>query len=592
MKFQGIIHKAWLGISVLVLLGMLGCQGSDDGEENMPPPLPMVTVRGEVHDGTEPIAGATCRLVDHRGVQQALASADASGAFDLQAPPEAQGFMQCTPPQFTQFHLSAFVSTVGKTAGDTVPAMGREPVSPRSTVVAILIAQENPADPQARKEQLVAALAAQDPALTALVEATATLVQSLVDAGVDVAVDTSTGSDNDGNDNSDSDAGGASGSVNDGAEFSPIPSAVCEFVTDVAGAVLVDTVLHDLFADGQVTRPDLQAVAATVNQALATRTTTITAAFTRLFPLGIGHPLRSIAANKNAATPGSYFLAIPPRVSGFVRCHPQQQDALLLATFIPARKPGELLTNQNVTPAATVFSLLVATRLRNNLPLLQENFEQDIAGLQVGITPDNGPITGFEFINEPDTGNNNVKLVVFAATALFNSFFKEKHNADFWGALGDWLTHAAVDPLLLADDPALSPQQAEVIATVMNDSTAIAAVAVGTELETALSTAQLRVRVRAAGDGEALEGVSVALAGGSRGVQCQNCPAVTDTDGVVTLMLVGVPRQQTVPVKVRASFAGFHDKQAQARITILATVTVDIELSMSGNNTGSSRGSN
>src|SRR5262249_31917733 len=159
--------------------------GEDSGGLQRPT---TVTVVGKVDDGTSqsPIGYAICHFVQSDGTQGAEAIADGSGGFSIEVSPGLQGFLYCNPPGFLQLVLSTFVSTMGMTAGETIPAIGREEVSPRTTVIATLIAQEQPAAPQARKEALFAALARGDPALTALVDAAVILFPPLQKAGIDV----------------------------------------------------------------------------------------------------------------------------------------------------------------------------------------------------------------------------------------------------------------------------------------------------------------------------------------------------------------------------------------------------------------------
>jgi hypothetical protein len=576
---------------MLFILALSGCSGGNDGGEATRPSATMVTIQGEVSDGTltSPIPGATCQFVPRNGTRRAQARADSTGAFRLQVPPEMEGFMRCAPPGLAHLVLSTFVSTVGKEAGETIPETGREEVSPQTTVVAMVLARENPTNSQARKAQLLAALAAQDPALTALAEAAVVLFEQLLEARTDVIFDDTGaspegggdgGGDGDGDSDGDSADGGATGDVGDGAEASPIPNAVCEFVLGLGSAALVNTVLHDLFVDGRVTRPDLQSVATQVNAALAGRTTAITDAFAALFPNGIGQPLRDVAAGADTATPGRYFLPVPPHVPGFVLCHPPDRELLVLATFVPAREAGELLVGQDVNPGTTMFSVQVGIPLADNgLPVLKQNYLADVAGLRVGVTQENGNITGFHVPAPANVRDPDVGLVVFAATALYTLLLDEEVNADFVAAWSGLVGEAAVDPARLAEDPAVSTELAQAVANVVNTSTTTAGDDLDTQLDTALLTARLEVRVQAERSGAALPGATVELLDVAEPLQCVNCPAVTDANGEITLTVVGVPNDDDITVTVGASLEGFQDTTVTQQIVAIARVPVEIELS-------------
>ena len=160
-------------VAILGSLTMFGC--SSDG--NTP-----VIVQGRVDDGapTSAIANAECRLVNRDGVLLATTRATASGGFRLRVLPEVEGFIGCNPPGFPKLILATFVSTVGIAAGEIIPQQGRELVSPLTTLVANIIAQTMPPNPQTRKFELLAALEAQDPDLTMLAGAATALFQALL----------------------------------------------------------------------------------------------------------------------------------------------------------------------------------------------------------------------------------------------------------------------------------------------------------------------------------------------------------------------------------------------------------------------------
>src|SRR5262245_58609290 len=134
-----------LGLALWSCSGGGGSGGEDSGGLQRPT---TVTVVGKVDNGTSqsPIGYAICQFVQSDGTTSAEAIADGNGAFRIQLSPGLQCFLYCTPPGFPQLVLSTFVSTMGMTAGETIPATGRKEVSPRTTVIATLMAQEQPAD--------------------------------------------------------------------------------------------------------------------------------------------------------------------------------------------------------------------------------------------------------------------------------------------------------------------------------------------------------------------------------------------------------------------------------------------------------------
>ena len=250
----------------------MGDDGGQSGGGNTAQRL--VTLQGRVDDGLamSPIANAQCRFVNLKGEQLATATADSNGVFSLETPLESQGWLVCTPVGLPNLALTTFTSTVGGVPGGILPAHGPEEVSPSTTVIAEILQQTTPPPPDlpARKAELLAALEAQDPDLTALVTTATDLFNAMLQQPI-TAVDFSntgsadsddTGSDSSGAGNggsdvgsSGSDTGGTAGATGDGAELSPFVNAPCEFVLDPRG----DTALADLLLDGSVDRLDLQA---------------------------------------------------------------------------------------------------------------------------------------------------------------------------------------------------------------------------------------------------------------------------------------------------------------------------------------------
>jgi len=575
------------GIPGLLVLTLGSCSGGSESGAGQPlTPATAVTIAGKVDDGapSSPLVNATCHFVESNGTPGAQATTDRNGEFHLLVLPERQGFLSCTPPAMRHLALSTFVSTMGKGAGETIPARGFEEVSPRTTVIATLLAQEQPTNASARKDALLAALAAGDPTLTPLVDAAVVLFPPLQAAGIDVSFETAAadsesgapGASDGGTEAAGSSPdGGASGAVSDGAEASPVPNAVCTFALQVDGEALVASVLQDLFAHGRVTRPDIQRIAGQVNQALAGHTQAITTAFATRFPTGFGRPLQTVATGTDA----TYFLAVPAGLDGFVRCHPPAQDDLLLATFVRARQAGEALTGQHVTPAATVFSAHLAPTLLADLPTTQANYGADIAGLQVGVTQSNGTIARFTMENVTLVRDVGVSWVAFAATSLYASLLQGVINADYLTAMQGLVVRGTVDPAQLAQHPGVSSQQAQAVADLVNGSINEAARQVGADPQVVLSTAHLIVSVTAQGSGASLPGATVVLHSPTSTLQCRNCPAVTNQNGVATLTVAGVPREQAVPVTLTASAPGLAARTVTTAILAVATVSVPITLS-------------
>src|SRR5437870_5449223 len=161
MKLSSMSRVVLLGIQGLLVLTLWSCSGGSDSGAGKPlTRATAVTIAGKVDDGTprSPLGNATCHFVESNGTQGAHATTDGNGVFHLLVLPGRQGFLSCTPPAMLHLALSTVVSTIGKAAGETIPAGGFEEVSPRTTVIATLIAQEKPTNAQARKEALLAAL--------------------------------------------------------------------------------------------------------------------------------------------------------------------------------------------------------------------------------------------------------------------------------------------------------------------------------------------------------------------------------------------------------------------------------------------------
>jgi hypothetical protein len=67
---------------------------------------------------------------------------------------DQQGFILCHPAARPNLELSTFISTVGQTEGGR---LANEDITPATAVIADVIRANDPMDPQARKEALLAA---------------------------------------------------------------------------------------------------------------------------------------------------------------------------------------------------------------------------------------------------------------------------------------------------------------------------------------------------------------------------------------------------------------------------------------------------
>jgi hypothetical protein len=457
---------------VFVSLIISGCDDNDNGTNRA-----FVTVQGKVDDGTatSPIANARCRFVELHGSQLTTAIADPNGAFRFDVPPNTQGFIECTPPGFPNLALSTFISTLGVEAGETIPEEGSEEVSPRATVIFNVITQTTPADPQARKVELLAAIEAQDPDLTMLVNAATELFNALLEQQIsEVDFGPSNGESDEGGGDSDGDGSsdGVAGEAGDGTEFSPLRNAQCEFVRDPRG----DTALENLLLDGTLDsdRPDLQAIAADVAQDARMQK-----AFAKLFPHGMqslvnGQPLRT-----TTDADGMYFLPIPPNTPGTVRC--ASVPHLAVSTFVSGRQTGETLMGQDVSPSSQVFTAFIIPQLTaQDVQAVENNFLIDIGNLQIpsdGIvrmetveTPDGQVIADTDgdglvcslLVNNPQAGAIDyvaAGATSYTAIALFKALLIEARNpasSSYETILANVLTrrNAAGNPrvVVLADD--------------------------------------------------------------------------------------------------------------------------------------------
>ena len=286
-----------------------------------------------------------------------------------------------------------------------MPTNGREEVSPRTTVIAEILAQTAPSNAQARKAELLAALQVRDPDLTGLVNAATALFNAMhqqqitnvdfsnvgsadSDDGDSGESGSGTGSDSGSGNSGGSDAGGAAGATGDGAELSPFANAQCEFVLDPHG----DTALEDLLLNGALDRLDLQPIAAAF-----TPDADVQQASARLFP----HGLQRLGSNRQPLrtttdAQGAYFLPVPAATAGFVSCAPG--PLLTVSAFVPARQPGEILLGQDVSPSSQIFTSFIFPQLpAPAVQAVKRNFLADIGALH---TPSGG-IVRMETVTTP-----------------------------------------------------------------------------------------------------------------------------------------------------------------------------------------------
>ena len=458
---------------VLFAFGILGC-GDDDGERTE-----FVTIQGQVDAGAaaSPIANAVCQFVLRNGQLLDTSTTAANGVFQLQVPLESQGFIGCHPPAFPNLLLTAFVSTVGAVAGQILPVQGFEEVSPRTTVVAGIIAQTGPADPQSRKRELMQALGRSDADLTALASAAAALFTAMLESPV-TDVDFSTGegsgdSDGGGGTGGGVDDGGATGGVGDGGEFSPLRDVFCEFTRDLQG----DSALEDLFTDGTLNLQSLQPLTTAIGP-----NPDLGAAFTRYFPNG-AQPLRAGQPLWTRTDPqdGTYSLRVPPDTPGFVRCIPKPE--LAIAAFIRGRRPGSTLRGQDVSPPSHLFAAVLLPRLpQQDVQAIQENFLTDIGNLrepadgviEIETVPtDTGPImadtdndgiacefvggVGAALIDYPGAGG-----AVLVASTLFKGLLVEASNPSVANVY-TILLQEVLTRTLFPDAPLLQARGAELV---------------------------------------------------------------------------------------------------------------------------------
>jgi len=570
-------------------LGIAGCGGGGGGGEQTSPPLlpTMVAIQGAAHAGTPalPLVTADCRFETMQDGQQLdTAFANNLGPIMLQVPPDVQGFVRCNPFTLPRLVLSTFVSTTGEVAGNV---LRNEDVTPATTVIADLIEATAPADPQARKDELLNDLAMGEPNITALAEAATLLYQEMLKAEIDSSADFSGEGESDGG--GDADGGGASGEAGDGGEFSPLPGAVCEFSLDLNGKVRANTVLADLYADGRVDRLDLQGIAKRVNSAHdATRRRGIAKAFAALFPNGIGRPNRVIADGANSSTPGTYFLPYPAGVPGIIQCRPADQENLVLTTCVPARVADEILDGQDVTPVSTVVCGIVTevqqAQVNTDRNATQGDLLTQLEPLRIFLSEDrNG--NGIQDPDEADKNadgvfttiveiasatpltddNRDLALLASMSTTIFDTMRIEADDlpvdATFEEARGDFFIDGRFNEPLAALEPGVGDTL---------EDTANQAVLGTTDVVSAATTGSLRGTVMDA-SGQAVAGVQVVIFQAGAEVDVEGNPAITEADGA--FRIDRIPVGETTVVAFLGEF-----EVLRVTTNVVAIVTIDLEI--------------
>jgi hypothetical protein len=572
--------RYWRGLILmaapLFLFALIACGGGGGGNSGSQ----KVTVTGVVDDGNNNVvANASCSFVDSDGATLATGDCDQSGRFQLRVSPDETGTIYCGPKRMTSLNLSTVVSTVGDAAGDT---HSDENITPTTTVVTDIIRYENPPDLLTRKSQLI--LQAQsDPNLQLVVAMAGRLFRAMLANNVNTRFGGDhSGSNGGGGDGGRGDSGGVGGDAGDGADFSPLVDARCAFVIedDLGNAeALHPAALADFLADGKLDRPDLAALADEVSDGVTASADEIRQAFEATFPDGLGEALTDVTDEN-----GEYFLPIPANLAGYVRCTPKDQDKLVLATYISGRAAGDVQDDQDVNPATTVFSTLVATQLQGDLTTTKQNFLDDIAGLSVLLSGDNlpqGPLDGITLGSPP--ANDEVGLVAFSATALFDAFLKSNLDVDFPAAIDDLAANLAVEPTFL-EGQGVGTAQAQVTAALVNSAISTAEGQLGTTLAAALGTARIEVTVIDAADGSAIPNAVVDIENGPTGI-------TTDSEGRATITLSGMPLAATDVTLTVSAEADYTPVSSTTQVVAFATVDLTFRLSAPGGDEGTLSGS-
>jgi hypothetical protein len=601
-------------VVVTSAFGMFGCEGGGGSSTNAlsSSPPATVTVRGRVDDGTpnSPIANAQCQVVDVQGSTVGSMTTDTNGLFQVGIPPGMETFIGCNPQALRNLLLATFVSTVGVAAGQTRPETGFEEITPRTTMIANILAETQPADLQRRKTELLNALEGQDPDLSLMAGAATTLFNAMLQsqiADVDFTPLFRTSEDSAGGD---SDGGGASGGAGDGADLSPLPDVLCEFTPHLQG----NSALADVL-DGAVDRPELQRIASRLPQGAA-----LGAAFARFLPEGLhplvnGQPLRT-----RTDANGAYFLPVPPQTPGFVSC--AARSNLALATFVRGRQAGETLTDQNVSPPNEFFAELLQPLFpAQEVPAIEDNFLADIGNLR---EPSRGvvqleTVQTADGLNIADTNGDGVACsfvggtqaaavmypaaggAAFISTTLFKALLVEARNpailsyADILTNIltrtnqgGEPLIEMQAEDLVAGGVPAA---RAAVVAPLLNTCfNARIQQDLATALPRVVRAGRMRVTVRNA-SGTLLPNAQVVVEGTFPAPPASRCPSgamsgaanrlvcQTDANGQVIFILFGQTTLGPNPVTVTATSPD-STLTKQLQTTFIAPATRDISVTV------------
>jgi hypothetical protein len=154
---------------------MAGCNSSsNDGEPDA------ITLEGQVDDGTptSPIANALCRFVTQNNTLLGTKTADTQGRYSFDVEPDFVGSIICTPPNLSALELSTFVNTMGQNSPLT------ENVTPATTMIAWSLENTQPADRTNAKVQSLAKLTNGDPHISLLAEAATIVFNALLDNAI------------------------------------------------------------------------------------------------------------------------------------------------------------------------------------------------------------------------------------------------------------------------------------------------------------------------------------------------------------------------------------------------------------------------
>jgi hypothetical protein len=405
-------NRLWQSLAIVAnimfLIVLATCGGGGGGNGNGGEKT--VTFTGVVDDGGDnsPIPNARCGFYDLDGNQYATDTCDANGVYEIKIPLDEQGHIICSPSGLSSLRLYTFVSTMGLEAGTVIED---ESITPATTLAADIISHDSPSDPTARKKQVLDDIVLKRDANLVLV---AQMAERLYEALLDEQINTDFSGDAGGGDGPGADGGdGIGGEAGDGADFSPLVNAQCSFVNGEdfhLASPFNPSALMDLCSDGQLNRHDLQEL--DIEMPEGKNPADLEQSFAHVLPDGVGQPL-----TVRTDADGKYFLPVPANIPGFVRCTPQNLSHMVIGTYVPGRNADTpRLEDQDVTPATTVFSALIATELDEDLATVKENFLSDIEGLetQLVLNPDD-TLDSIQRNPAKDPNDSDVGLVAFSA---------------------------------------------------------------------------------------------------------------------------------------------------------------------------------